>query len=723
MLWAHSGQMNRNTKPKMITKIKATGLKSGDFTHTFDRINLIVGRSKSGKTSRLDAIRLGLCGGTILGRANELKTRTIDIMDLARNGEIEISVSDDQSRSNVRRWVRGKNVMDVAAGIPATPSILLDPSGYFSLSDAKKIEHVFSLYPMADASGDGVVAELRNIRLDANTEDTEKLLSEIIELATGTNKDRNVARESIQGWMEDLTKALKLRLSAAKANAERMTQTVQGITALGADGATRNVDKELAEARTVLQKLITAQAENKKALADLTALIERRGEIEKELAALKDDPNALAEVNQRISDLSADIGRIENTALVLPTDLTLDEPALRSELETVQRVNAGYVSKSRPARDHLASLVQQCAELESRIKIHDGDTRNLITRHEQAMAAGECAHCGAMPEHWTGTHSKASMEAAHIQTLAERSRAKSALTLELEQKDEHRNRVAKILAQCEADDEAHTASTIRANTIISTLHRIGVARETARSERDGVLKSKRAELEAAQQQRSDLQTVGTRRAAVQSRLAEVENQIKQFQTIAAYEPLLKLDEHVINDQKNEIVRLEQQRTAFIQAQADERRNAQAILEHRRAQANVSVTKAALDKMERQQSEMVATAFETILQTVNAVCAPIVGPIEYREGELGYWSGATWVRHHAFSNTEQGLIYVGLSLALAKDAPIKIVLLDELGRMDRATLEQFMQRVASLVSDGVIHQFVGCLSVVDIELPGINIINL
>ena len=45
-----------------IKTLKAHGLKSGDFTHDLAPVNVIVGDNFKGKTSRLEAIRLGLMG-------------------------------------------------------------------------------------------------------------------------------------------------------------------------------------------------------------------------------------------------------------------------------------------------------------------------------------------------------------------------------------------------------------------------------------------------------------------------------------------------------------------------------------------------------------------------------------------------------------------------------------------------------------------------------------
>jgi hypothetical protein len=580
-----------------LTSISAKGLKSGDFSHALDRVNIIVGRSGKGKTARLDAIRLALAGGTILGRQPELKTRTIDIMDLARNGEIMVEALDNQGRKNQWRWTRGKNVQELCAMIPPTPAILLDPSQYFSLSDAKKIEYVFGLVQIEDQpefTGKGVIASLRNIRLANNTAETERALSEIIELASGTNQDRT-KDEPVQRWLADLIQTLKVRQSSAKAIAERMTHTVQGVTQLSAD-------------QTVV------------------------------------DPK----------QLEADIRRIESAQLILPTELTVDETALNTELESLERLISKHTSKTLPARNHVNDQEHKIKDLNAEIERFNAETRELIEAHNTAIAAENCPTCGASCDFWTGANTKENLLRAHLARMKAREQRKSELTLTLEQADETLLKIRKILAKCEAEDAEQAVRQDRANKIHALLHRVSEAKLKAQRERDDVLAAKRGALAVIQR-------------------------------------------------------------SFTAQQVDEQRNAQALLETRKAEADLEVTKAAISRCEEIQSQMVSHAFETILKTVNDICHGIADmtTIEYR-AELGMWSGASWIKHSAFSETQKGLVYTGLSLALAKDSPLKIVLLDEMGRMDIQTFCMFVVKIISLVEQGIIGQFVGCYSTTNLS---------
>jgi hypothetical protein len=590
-----------------LTAISAKGLKSGDFTHKLDRVNIIVGRSGKGKTARLDAIRLALAGGTILGRQPELKTRTIDIMDLARNGEIMVEAQDNQGRKNQWRWTRGKNVQELCAMIPPTPAILLDPSQYFSLSDAKKVEYVFGLVPIEDQpqfTGAGILVAIRSIQFES-TPESESALTDILKLAADTNEDRTKAKEPVQRWLADLIQTLKVRLSSSKAIAERMTHTVQGVTQLSAD-------------QTVV------------------------------------DPK----------QLESDIQRIESAELILPTELAVDEIALKGELNLLEALIRTHTSKTLPARNHVNDQEHKVKDLNAEIERFNAETRELIEAHNTAIAAENCPTCGASCDFWTGANTKENLLRAHFARMKAREQRKSELTLTLEQADETLLKIRKILAKCEAEDAEQATQQDRANKIHALLHRVADAKLKAGRERDELLAAKRGALAVIQR-------------------------------------------------------------SFVAQQVDEQRNAQALLETRKAQADLEVTKAAIARCEEIQSQMVSHAFETILKTVNDICHGIADltTIEYRS-ELGMWSGASWIKHSAFSETQKGMVYTGLSLALAKHSPLRIVILDEMGRMDFGTLTDFMTQIFKLVQQGTIDQFVGAYSTDGkLSMSDVNIIEV
>lgn len=93
------------------------------------------------------------------------------------------------------------------------------------------------------------------------------------------------------------------------------------------------------------------------------------------------------------------------------------------------------------------------------------------------------------------------------------------------------------------------------------------------------------------------------------------------------------------------------------------------------------------------------------------------PLEFRDGELGRRCAeadvhagrvapeGAWIPQQSFSGTESLLAMAGFSVALARLAPFKLVVLDELGRLTEARREAVAQRMVKLVADGTVHQVI------------------
>ena len=146
---------------------------------------------------------------------------------------------------------------------------------------------------------------------------------------------------------------------------------------------------------------------------------------------------------------------------------------------------------------------------------------------------------------------------------------------------------------------------------------------------------------------------------------------------------------------------ERQRVAAMQ---DLKRAEQARQQHAEKKTEIEVCKLALKALASLQAEMMDAGFDGFMEKVNLFCDGIMpGKLVYRDGEIGYFAGASFVNLDFFSGTEELLAFAGLSVALAQDAKIKLVILDELGRVHRRTKKLVLERMTFLVSRGVIHQ--------------------
>ena len=146
------------------------------------------------------------------------------------------------------------------------------------------------------------------------------------------------------------------------------------------------------------------------------------------------------------------------------------------------------------------------------------------------------------------------------------------------------------------------------------------------------------------------------------------------------------------DLSEQIGRLEARHQKHVQQMHDARRNAEALEEHGRYVAEVAVTKETVAILEALQAELVKQAFGQILERANKVTAGILrSPLDYKDGEIGRWEGSTWISHRTFSGSEKALAYSGISVALAWESPIKIILLDELSRFDADHSSELLER--------------------------------
>jgi DNA repair exonuclease SbcCD ATPase subunit len=153
--------------------------------------------------------------------------------------------------------------------------------------------------------------------------------------------------------------------------------------------------------------------------------------------------------------------------------------------------------------------------------------------------------------------------------------------------------------------------------------------------------------------------------------------------------------------------LQSRQAAWIAAKGQAGLRAKAELAVIDSAALVDVTTAVVATLETVQREMVESAFGALLARANTIMGSLLpSPLEYRDGELGRYNGGTWVSHETFSGTEKALAYAALSVALAADSPIKLVMLDEMGRFDPENKSKLLSHMLDLISRGIIDQFVG-----------------
>lgn len=116
-----------------------------------------------------------------------------------------------------------------------------------------------------------------------------------------------------------------------------------------------------------------------------------------------------------------------------------------------------------------------------------------------------------------------------------------------------------------------------------------------------------------------------------------------------------------------------------------------------------------------QGDLVDAAFKPLLALANDIFAGVLPtPLAYHEGEIGTWRGPVWVSHITMSGTEKLLSYAAIQSALASKSPVKIMILDELGRLTMKTA----MKVADRLDDAIELQTIDQVICIHPEAPGL-----
>ena len=164
------------------------------------------------------------------------------------------------------------------------------------------------------------------------------------------------------------------------------------------------------------------------------------------------------------------------------------------------------------------------------------------------------------------------------------------------------------------------------------------------------------------------------------------------------------------------------------AQAHEaKRASEAKSARQNLEAELCALRAITKALEAVQSSMVSEAFSKILSDVNRLTTGILlSAVEYHEGEIGRWGpNHVWIPNKSWSGTEQLIACAGISVALARQSPIRLILMDELGRLTPKNKTLLVERLLTLVAESFIDQCI-LIDVTDEpykNIPGVNLISV
>lgn len=627
---------------RQLCRLDAVNFKGSTFEILLDDFNVLVGDNLAGKSTRIEALVV-----LFLGHLPSLGKRPSDTFKLASGRELIVRGYFGELAPIVRRFY-------------------LD-------GDSVKTDHTIPDW-FAPYEKDGIVATM----LDATTyfglsaRERSNYVASKVPLAQASLPNRSEL-------IEDLAVALYATEGLDS------TSVADFMSELAKDALDASTDPQ-----AFLDSMIALVAQHRKSARGTAVVMEKSAQglahlraqdpvrdedlarIERDLAAKRTELEALRE--EKVAKTTA--FELARTARRRRQALTAEKAqrdravaardAVRSRIEDQERKLA-EVPEVDLARVEVELREAETAATRSKIELSEvveSIKRNQIEFSKLANAES-CPCCGAKNETWKDAK------------LAEIESALAGLATKREQLAEHSDLV------CEhAEREHHRVQRAR-----SEHHRRG-SLATALVALKGDLALRERDVAQTDHVERDLAELPAETPGAEEALNDVQTRM-----------------NVIND---ELANLERNRRTLDGRRMDLARLAAAEKAREDARKTEAVAKVAEEALRERQGKLVAEIFEKLLLDANALFAGVFPPLAYNraESELGRWRDGTWVSHETFAGAEKRIAYVALQAALATRAPFRLMLLDEMGTIHPNNIGLIADRIARLLSEGRIDQFVG-----------------
>lgn len=606
-----------------LKSIAARNFKGLTFDEPLAAVTVLVGSNFAGKTARTDAIRL-----LLLGWLPELGKSARATFGLSSGSEMIVSGVFDNGLMIERRFYLKGDTVKVEEFIPkeiadcGQLAVMLNAEEYFSLSDRGRVDYVAANIDLGEAW-----------KIPGISGRVAKIAPKFLLLCS-------LDGQTPQQFIEDNIDNAGEKQKAAKAHADRMEKTIQGLVGLrladdksGAD--LPGLEVKISKLRAEIEELNL----KKNALAVRYELMVngrgRRRSINDALGQLDGVKKAAATEKARRETILEELGKMPDSA-----------EAIEKLIEIQNTAAAALTSSERDWKAAKAAI----AEAKGRIAGIDEQTT--------------CPYCGAVGDGWK--------------------------TLKLAEWNG-------VLAEQEAKLPGieHTGKTARDS-------HTNAGRDIA------ALRADRRKAEELEHKERALE----REIALMERQFAREDDLRaEYEKLPPEDAQLETDVDMIqtelNVKREEIYSLDSQRKAAMGRAQELQRLAQAETDRDAAKADAAVAGDVVKELRTIQGEMVEAAFKPLLELANSFFGDVFkSPLAYHEGEIGTWREGVWVTHRTMSGTEKALTYAAIQAALASKSPVKIMMIDELARLDDENLADMMAGVMIAIAEKKIDGFVG-----------------
>jgi DNA repair exonuclease SbcCD ATPase subunit len=632
-----------------LRNIEGRNVKGRTFSHSLSDAVAIIGPNFAGKTAIPDAIRLAFMGH--LPEVGKLPKST---WELSGGEEMAVEATFDNEAKLSRRFYLKSGTPASAAyaddGIPVSDLEtipLLNADHYFSLTDTQRTNYVFERITLPDTySSAAIIAGIEQLSLgEAHTEQVEKAKQALV-----VDVRKCFRGGSIQDSLTEALELFRQRFTYWNARAKETQGAVRTLTEL------KLRENEIsAESIAAIQRAIAEATEKKE---DLDT---RKGSL-----------------TQRRDGAERNIGQRRQLQKSLDADRTDYPRILEQKRAEKAELEKELLPDPKPeeiekTRRSIASATQVINNADTAVGLHDKTIGDINRQLEGMSNLTECPYCHAKGKGW-----KKALE----ENLIER---RTEIEERIRVATESRDRANDVLR----DANETLDGLIQAQENNARLRRVIATTDSAIAliERDQVAENEK-------------RTRWTTEISELPKPADVKVLEKELTNL--HEERLAV--------ANELSALNGKLNAARSLAQDLKRAAQAQIEHEDANAYVVMVKSIATYLKEKRSAIVTDVFKKLLAVANQLCGEILmTPLSLHEGTIGRWEendrGAKFIPHRVFSGTEKALAYISIAIALSIDAPIRLPILDEFGRLDQNNQREVIRILHDLVKREVIDQFI------------------
>jgi DNA repair exonuclease SbcCD ATPase subunit len=661
---------------KTITSIRGIQVKGKNFSHPLQPVVIVTGENASGKTALVDAIRIGTLG--YLPSLGKLPGKTIALApDMASTMEVELNYSDGATtRRSFTRTKTGASAKEEGF-MPSVSEAQLDFSAFLSAKPTERHAILSSLMGVVDT------AAL-----------TQKLTAEVAKL--GLSAFRFALAACDGNPISPLVAKVAEQGRAVKQSTDQARKTLATLVETAIPDPVEPA--KLAEAREAHQQALKDVGA---AQGALDALKRKSGPVPTEPAAPEDDeevPDGLKE------ELEGKL-RAARTAL---NDASQKLGAATAQAEEMKRRQATVLAEppamTEPSEEEMANAEMECDEHDAALAELTEQIRSAAQEAQQLTASiatldehHRCPVCLSEGEHLAVAHDAlVGMRDALLARVKELTLRRQDETLALEKVNaviggmvvslEAWNAYRAAMGTLPTEEEVTACKTLlETATAAKAQLEADIATMTGElDEVNGALKNHAAWTSY----RAIMATLPSAEAVAAAEAKATEADVALAQAASKLSGM-----QTAQDEYNRAV-ADMQRIADLKKEADT---------NEATAKNIEVFKKWLQGEERAAT---AAAMKPVLDVAGVFLDGIVdGELAIREHQLGVSRDGMFLPLEVLSGMETAAVAAACQSAMAGKSEVRIILVDELGRMrDRQALK-FLENCQAAVKSGIVDQIV------------------